>query len=38
MDELREAHLGIKRRRKGARVGERLQKAYQAVVARHTAR
>lgn len=35
MDELREIHLGIKRRRKnGPSAGERLQKAYQAVVAR----
>jgi DNA-binding HxlR family transcriptional regulator len=33
MDELREAHLGIKRKRKsGPRVGERLQAAYEAVV------
>jgi DNA-binding HxlR family transcriptional regulator len=38
MDELRETHLGVRRRRKGARVGERLQKAYEAVVARRTAR
>ena len=35
MDELREAHLGAPRRRKsGPTVGERLQKAYLAVVAR----
>ena len=35
MDELRETHLGIKRRRKtGPSVGERLQAAYEAVVAR----
>jgi DNA-binding HxlR family transcriptional regulator len=35
MDELREVHLGIKRRRKsGPSVGERLQKAYEAVVAK----
>jgi hypothetical protein len=35
MDELREAHLGVKRRRKvGPSVGERLQKAYERVVAR----
>jgi DNA-binding HxlR family transcriptional regulator len=35
MDELREIHLGIKRRRKsGPSVGERLQKAYEAVVAK----
>ncbi len=35
MDELREIHLGIKRRRKsGPPVGERLQKAYEAVVAK----
>jgi len=33
-DELREAHLGIKRRKVGPTVGERLQKAYEAVVAR----
>jgi len=36
MDELRESHLGMKRRRKaGPSVGERLQEAYQAVVARN---
>lgn len=35
MDELREIHLGIKRRRKsGPSAGERLQRAYEAVVAR----
>jgi DNA-binding HxlR family transcriptional regulator len=35
MDELREVHLGIKRRKKsGPSAGERLQKAYEAVVAR----
>jgi DNA-binding HxlR family transcriptional regulator len=35
MDELREVHLGVKRRRKsGPSVGARLQKAYQKVVAR----
>jgi HxlR-like helix-turn-helix len=35
MDELRETHLGVKRRRKsGPSVGERLQKAYARVVAR----
>jgi DNA-binding HxlR family transcriptional regulator len=35
MDELREVHLGIKRRKKsGPSVGERLQDAYEAVVAR----
>jgi DNA-binding HxlR family transcriptional regulator len=35
MDELREIHLGEKRRRKaGPSVGERLQKAYERVVAR----
>ena len=35
MDELRETHLGVKRRRKaGASVGERLQAAYQKVMAR----
>ncbi|CCD89146.1 putative transcriptional regulatory protein, related to MarR family [Bradyrhizobium sp. ORS 285] len=34
MDELREIHLGVKKRRKaGASVGERLQAAYQKVVA-----
>jgi DNA-binding HxlR family transcriptional regulator len=36
MDELRETHLGVKRRRKaGPSVGERLQAAYQEVVARN---
>src|SRR3984893_7976794 len=35
MDELRDTHLGVKRRRKaGPSVGERLQKAYERVVAR----
>ncbi|MBR1218089.1 helix-turn-helix transcriptional regulator [Bradyrhizobium sp. U87765 SZCCT0131] len=34
MDELREIHLGIKRRKTGPTVGERLQRAYQEVVAR----
>jgi DNA-binding HxlR family transcriptional regulator len=35
MDELRETHLGVKRRKKtGPSVGERLQKAYQRVVAK----
>ena len=35
MDELRETHLGVKRRRKtGPSVAERLQSAYQAVLAR----
>ena len=35
MDELRETHLGVKRRRKiGPTVAERLRKAYQDVVAR----
>ena len=35
MDELRETHLGVKRRRKvGPNVGERLQAAYQRVMAR----
>jgi DNA-binding HxlR family transcriptional regulator len=35
MDELRAAHLGVKRRRKaGPGVGERLQAAYERVVAR----
>jgi DNA-binding HxlR family transcriptional regulator len=35
MDELRERHLGIRRRRKsGPSVGERLQAAYEAVVAK----
>jgi DNA-binding HxlR family transcriptional regulator len=36
MDELRETHLGVKRRRKaGPSVGERLQAAYQEVAARN---
>jgi DNA-binding HxlR family transcriptional regulator len=35
MDELRETHLGVKRRKKtGPSVGERLQAAYERVVAR----
>jgi DNA-binding HxlR family transcriptional regulator len=35
MDELRESHLGIRRRRKaGPTVGERLHRAYEEVVAR----
>jgi DNA-binding HxlR family transcriptional regulator len=35
MDELREIHLGVKRRKKtGPSVGERLQKAYERVVAK----
>ena len=38
MEELRETHLGVKRRRKGPRVAERLQKAYEAVVAKRRAR
>jgi DNA-binding HxlR family transcriptional regulator len=37
MDELREIHLGKKRKRAGASVGEKLQKAYEAVVARRRA-
>jgi DNA-binding HxlR family transcriptional regulator len=39
MDELRETHLGIKRRKTtGPSVGEQLQQAYEAVVAKHAAR
>jgi DNA-binding HxlR family transcriptional regulator len=38
MEELRETHLGVRRRRKGPTVAERLQKAYAAVVARRKAR
>lgn len=38
MEELRETHLGVKRRRKGPTVAERLRKAYEAVVARRKAR
>jgi len=35
MEELRETHLGVKRRKKaGPSVGERLQTAYEKVVAR----
>jgi hypothetical protein len=38
MDELRETHLGTPRRkRKGPTVTERLQRAYEAVVARRAA-
>jgi DNA-binding HxlR family transcriptional regulator len=35
MDELRETHLGAKRKTKGPTVAERLQAAYAAVVAKH---
>ena len=38
MQELRETHLGVKRRRKGPTVAERLRKAYESVVARRRAR
>jgi DNA-binding HxlR family transcriptional regulator len=39
MEELRETHLGVKRKKKGLTVGEKLQAAYAAVVAkRATAR
>jgi hypothetical protein len=35
MDELRESHLGIKRRKKaGPSAGERLQAAYESVIAK----
>jgi hypothetical protein len=34
MDELREAHLGRVRRKKGPSVAERLQTAYESVVNR----
>jgi hypothetical protein len=35
MDELRETHLGVKKRKKaGPSVGERLQAAYEKVLAR----
>jgi len=34
MDELREIHLRVKRRKSGPRVGERLQAAYQKVLAK----
>jgi len=34
MGELRETHLGVKRKRKGQSVAQRLQKAYEAVVAK----
>jgi DNA-binding HxlR family transcriptional regulator len=37
MDELREIHLGVKRRKKGPSVAERMQKAYESVVARRRA-
>lgn len=37
MDELRETHLGIKRRKSGPTVAERLRKAYEAVVAKRAA-
>ncbi|MEW6641975.1 MAG: helix-turn-helix domain-containing protein [Pseudomonadota bacterium] len=37
MDELREIHLGIRRRKTGPTVGERLQKAYDDVVAKRAA-
>ena len=37
MDELRETHLGVPRRkRKGPTVAERLQRAYEEVVARRS--
>lgn len=36
MDELREEHLGVKRKRKGPSVFEKMQKAYEEVVARKT--
>jgi DNA-binding HxlR family transcriptional regulator len=39
MEELRETHLGVKRRRKsGASGGEKMQKAYQAVLVKHEKR
>jgi DNA-binding HxlR family transcriptional regulator len=38
MDELRETHLGMRRRKKGPPVAERLQKAYEAVVAKRRTR
>ena len=38
MDELRETHLGVKRKKKGPLVAEKMQAAYQAVVARNAAR
>ncbi len=34
MDELREAHLGVRNRRRGPSVGERMQAAYEAAVAK----
>ena len=34
MEELRETHLGVPRRKKGPSVAERLRKAYEAVVAK----
>jgi DNA-binding HxlR family transcriptional regulator len=37
MEELRDTHLGVKRKKKGPSVAERLQKAYLAVVAKHKA-
>ena len=37
MEELRETHLGVKRKRKGPSVAERLQKAYEAVLAKRNA-
>ena len=37
MEELRETHLGVKRKKKGPSVAERLQKAYLAVVAKRKA-
>jgi hypothetical protein len=37
MDELRETHLGLRRRKKpGASVGERLQEAYRRVTAKQS--
>jgi hypothetical protein len=38
MDELREIHLGAKRRKSGPRVGERLQAAYEKVLAKRKAK
>jgi DNA-binding HxlR family transcriptional regulator len=37
MEELRETHLGVKRKKRGPTVGEKLQAAYEAVVARRKA-
>ena len=34
MEELRETHLGVPRRKKGPSVAERLRNAYEAVVAK----